>query len=208
MADAGRILIIPKGTYSASEVYEPLDLVFYQNKSWVARKLNTGITPSDANEEYWFKFTDVNIVNSLTQTAEGYALDAVAGKTLNDSIASVDAAKINRSDALSREEIAASTSLTNKVPSAAAFKSLNSDLGDKASFYNIMLNANESVTVNIKSTCIIASTRGDFIILPLHASLPPILVKTGSLAITKISQKQYKIENTNSFTTDFVLFSK
>ena len=52
------------------------------------------------------------------------------GTSLDALLQGANASHIKYTDALSREEIAASTSLTNKVPSAAAFKSLNSDLGD------------------------------------------------------------------------------
>ena len=53
MASAGRILIMPKGTYNASTTYEMLDLVHYNGTSWLAKKTVTGIEPSDANSEYW-----------------------------------------------------------------------------------------------------------------------------------------------------------
>ena len=59
MANAGRILILPKGEYNASTTYSMLDLVTYNNASWVCKKTAVGIAPSDANSEYWQKMIDV-----------------------------------------------------------------------------------------------------------------------------------------------------
>ena len=53
MATAGRILIMPKGAYSAGTTYEMLDLVCHNGKAWVAKKVSVGIEPSDAASEYW-----------------------------------------------------------------------------------------------------------------------------------------------------------
>ena len=45
MANAGRILILPKGEYNANSTYTMLDLVTYNGASWLAKKTATGITP-------------------------------------------------------------------------------------------------------------------------------------------------------------------
>ena len=58
MADAGRILIMPKGDYDANSTYENLDLVKHKGTSWLAKKESKGIEPSEANEEYWHKMAD------------------------------------------------------------------------------------------------------------------------------------------------------
>lgn len=47
MADAGKVLITPKGKYNASTTYEYLDSVIYDSKAFIACKTVTGITPSD-----------------------------------------------------------------------------------------------------------------------------------------------------------------
>lgn len=52
MNDAGRIGFVPKGTYNPSTVYEFLDVVYYGNSSYVAKKVTSGNTPS-ANTDYW-----------------------------------------------------------------------------------------------------------------------------------------------------------
>lgn len=53
MASAGRILIMPKGSWKAETEYEMLDLVEHENRAWIAKKVCKGIEPSDANSEYW-----------------------------------------------------------------------------------------------------------------------------------------------------------
>ena len=53
MANAGRILIIPRGDYDNEFPYEMLDLVYHNGTSWLAKKTVVGIEPSEENEEYW-----------------------------------------------------------------------------------------------------------------------------------------------------------
>lgn len=67
MANAGRILIMPKGTYDASKTYEMLDLVSHNGVSWLAKKTVVGITPSNSNSEYWFNMLNISIddINQL-----------------------------------------------------------------------------------------------------------------------------------------------
>ena len=88
MADAGRILIIPRGDYNANSTYEKLDLVKYKGSSWLAKKNATGVEPSEG--EYWQKLFYVDIANNLTTASEGYALDARQGKVLDDKITAVN----------------------------------------------------------------------------------------------------------------------
>ncbi len=89
MASAGRILIIPRGTYDAASAYENLDLVFYNGNSWLCKKACTGVTPSDTNAEYWHRFTDVDIAEgtvaftpavSRTNLASGDKVSVAFGK--------------------------------------------------------------------------------------------------------------------------------
>lgn len=67
MANAGRILILPKGDYDASATYEMLDLVFYNGTSWIAKKTVAGIEPNRTNGEYWQSVISFNrIETSIT----------------------------------------------------------------------------------------------------------------------------------------------
>ena len=89
MANAGRILIIPKGAWSADQTYEMLDLVNHGGTSWLAKKTSAGIAPSIETSEYWFNFMgittkEVQIANNLTTIDEGLVLDATQGKVLMD----------------------------------------------------------------------------------------------------------------------------
>ena len=59
MADAGRILIIPRGDYNANSTYEKLDLVKHKGTSWLAKKNATGVEPSEANAEFWQDVFDI-----------------------------------------------------------------------------------------------------------------------------------------------------
>ncbi len=64
MQDAGRILLMPKGYYSADATYEMLDLVNHGGESWVCKKECTGQEPSDSNTEFWQRFgTAVDLSN-------------------------------------------------------------------------------------------------------------------------------------------------
>lgn len=86
MATAGRILIIPRGDYNENTTYEMLDLVNFSGVTWLAKKTVTGIEPSEANSEYWFKFHGNSVANNLTTEESGYVLDARQGKALMDEI--------------------------------------------------------------------------------------------------------------------------
>lgn len=60
MTTAGRILIMPKGDYDATAQYEMLDLVRYNGTSWLAKKECKGVTPTNANSEYWQNMFDAD----------------------------------------------------------------------------------------------------------------------------------------------------
>lgn len=51
MISAGRVLLMPKGDYNPATTYELLDLVSYQNSSYIAKGTTTGNLPTDAT--YW-----------------------------------------------------------------------------------------------------------------------------------------------------------
>lgn len=46
MANAGRVAIVPKGEYNSATAYKRLDLVRYNNAVYVAKKANTGVSPT------------------------------------------------------------------------------------------------------------------------------------------------------------------
>ena len=60
--------------WSSAVEYNPLDLVFYGDSSWVAVYTNTNQPPS-ANSQYWFRFAEhkpVGIESSTTQPTQTY----------------------------------------------------------------------------------------------------------------------------------------
>lgn len=50
-ASAGRVLLMPKGDYNASETYTILDCVTFGSSAYVCKKTSTGHAPTDT--EYW-----------------------------------------------------------------------------------------------------------------------------------------------------------
>lgn len=84
MASAGRILIMPKGNWSAETEYEMLDLVYHNGTSWLAKKDVVGVEPSEANSEYWQHMSELVIADNLTTTSAGKVLSAKQGKVLDD----------------------------------------------------------------------------------------------------------------------------
>lgn len=67
MASAGRILIMPKGNYSASATYEALDLVYHNGSSWLAKKTVKSIEPSTASTEHWQQMSDFEYLENRKQ---------------------------------------------------------------------------------------------------------------------------------------------
>ena len=54
MTSAGRVLILPKGEYSASTTYNMLDMVRHEGGSFVCKQTSTGNAPDpDGDTEYW-----------------------------------------------------------------------------------------------------------------------------------------------------------
>jgi lysophospholipase L1-like esterase len=65
MANLGKVVITPKGTYSATVNYLKLDSVLYQGSSWIALQPSTGVIPVEG--AYW------------TLMAQGYSTETVTG---------------------------------------------------------------------------------------------------------------------------------
>lgn len=70
MAIAGKVAITPKGEWNANTAYTKLDLVFYENASYVAIQPSTGVTPT--NTAYWML---------VVQSAGGADLEAIIDGT-------------------------------------------------------------------------------------------------------------------------------
>ena len=77
-ASAGRVLIIPKGAYVAGTTYNMLDLVTYNDRTFVAKRTNTNVVPVDGDD--WMEIVDNGVESAsgkslaLVPTSEGNAL--------------------------------------------------------------------------------------------------------------------------------------
>lgn len=91
MADAGKIVITPKGAYSSTATYEWLDEVTYDGKAYIALKTVTGVTPSDdgVNWRLFLAPNDIvagNLVPTFTEAStrsniiSGENLSTILGK--------------------------------------------------------------------------------------------------------------------------------
>lgn len=106
MASAGRILIMPKGNYSANTEYEMLDMVIHNGKSWLAKKTVKGIEPSAANSEYWHDL--------ITVTPANIGALSTSGGTLTGSITiKHDWASLSLADSTERKALMEKNTDTN-----------------------------------------------------------------------------------------------
>lgn len=80
-ASAGKILLIPKGAYSASATYTELDMVRYGNALWVCKKQCTGVTPSDG--EYWMLGTESVADSALSESSTNPVQNKVVTARIN-----------------------------------------------------------------------------------------------------------------------------
>lgn len=118
MADAGRILIMPKGTYDASVSYERLDLVRHNGNVWLAKKNAVGVEPSTANEEYWFDMnnSDATTLGGLTADDWQAKIDAKADSSHTHTKAQVGLENVdNTADANKSVNYANSAGSANAV---------------------------------------------------------------------------------------------
>lgn len=85
MAIAGRVAMIPKGDYDATVTYQILDVVRYNDASYVAKKSSTGMLPTDT--EYWMLMTQDGLLvdDSFSETSER----PVQNKVVNEAIQNI-----------------------------------------------------------------------------------------------------------------------
>lgn len=85
MAIAGRVAMIPKGDYDATVTYQILDVVRYNDASYVAKKSSTGILPTDT--EYWMLMTQDGLLvdDAFSETST----NPVQNKVVNEAIQNI-----------------------------------------------------------------------------------------------------------------------
>ena len=69
MADAGRIVIIPKGEYKSNITYERLDAVEYNSNGYIALKTVTGITPTNDGTNWALYVKGTQVDSELSETS-------------------------------------------------------------------------------------------------------------------------------------------
>lgn len=84
MADAGRIVIIPKGEYKSNITYERLDAVEYNNNGYIALKTVTGITPTNDGTNWALYVKGTQVDTSLSVTSSNPVANKVVAKAVND----------------------------------------------------------------------------------------------------------------------------
>lgn len=130
MANAGRILIIPKGIYDADATYGMLDLVFHNGASWVAKKTVKGIAPSEG--EYWQCL--VKMPDELSQLGYVHEADVSMSVTYSHSVyghAVVQRISSEKSNIHMKLQMATSE-LKDTVSHLFYTESLRSELGAKS----------------------------------------------------------------------------
>ena len=99
---AGRILIMAVGNYNAATPYEPLDLVAYNDESWLCRKACTGVTPTSQASEYWQKFGSAVGIATVTNTGvvrpDGASIKIIADGTISVPTATSEALGLVKPD--------------------------------------------------------------------------------------------------------------
>lgn len=85
MAIAGRVAMIPKGDYDATVTYQILDIVRYNDASYVAKKSSTGMLPTDT--EYWMLMTQDGLLvdDAFSETST----NPVQNKVVNEAIQNI-----------------------------------------------------------------------------------------------------------------------
>ena len=118
MADAGRILIMPKGTYDASVAYERLDLVRHNGNVWLAKTNTIGVEPTTENSEQWFDMnnTDASYFGGQTVDEWQAKIDAKADSSHTHTKANVGLGSVdNTADADKSVKYATTAGTANAV---------------------------------------------------------------------------------------------
>ena len=117
-ASAGRILILPKGEYNPATTYNMLDMVRYQNGTFVCKQTTTGNTPSfDSDTDYWQLLVSGSDVTGVKGDAEAdYREGNVNITKANIGLGNVD----NTSDADKPVSTAQQTALDGKLGTSGA----------------------------------------------------------------------------------------
>ena len=81
----GKVSITPKGAWSASTSYEPLDVVSYGGSAFLARRANSNVTPTEGAD--WQMIAEKATVGNIAQTTGDSETDVMSQKAATDSFA-------------------------------------------------------------------------------------------------------------------------
>lgn len=76
--DLGKVGMVTKGTYSSASTYEALDVVYYQNATYIARQ-SVPVNTAPTNTTYWQKAVDNFVTVVGGSTVIGIQLSSVSG---------------------------------------------------------------------------------------------------------------------------------
>lgn len=79
--NAGRVAMVPKGTWSSSTAYTRLDVVLYNGSSWVAIADSTGQVPAEGSTYWQLLASGVDPSNYYTKTETNTKLEKKANLT-------------------------------------------------------------------------------------------------------------------------------
>ena len=117
MADAGRIVIIPKGEYKSNITYERLDAVEYNNNGYIALKTVTGITPTNDGTNWALYVKGTPVDSELSTTSMNPVQNKVITQALQQKAGTNDIATLNRTVTELQENKADKTEVREDISS-------------------------------------------------------------------------------------------
>ena len=131
-----------QGDYNAGTTYQIGESVSYTGRRYVAKTVNTGITPADGAN--WFLINDGDVLGPVSATANGIALyDGTTGKIIKNGPAAGTLGNILISDG---------TTWTSAAPSAGGPSIEAIASGSLANGSTVIINANGTVSIVFAQT--------------------------------------------------------
>lgn len=155
MADLGKVMVTPKGTYSASATYEILDLVAHNGSSYIALKAVKGVTPANdgVNWQIHGQGYPGNAAGIPIKDTQGMVVTAGANsntQTLIDAIADRVMTKLIATNMIANNLLATDPKMVLGAPMGKQLKDeidkQSSDLPDKLKSKQVLYGTSEIVT--------------------------------------------------------------
>ena len=168
MASAGKVLIMPKGTWAAGTAYSMLDMVYYEGNSFICKSaIASSVSPFE-DTEHWQTmasgFDSDLITQEITNDPDHIASDAAVyaetqklEKALDEkadtsTVEDALALKADTDDILTYDDAKACTD-DSKIASATAIKALNDSLANISAqiVYRKTISAGGSISVDLSN---------------------------------------------------------